>query len=212
MIFEEPGGVAAELPFCAGVGTGAEDYVEAFALGFSDEFGDIVLAGEVVDAGAGLVEVPKDVGGDGVEAHGFGHAEAGAPVGTGNAGIVHFAGDDAEGLSVEEEVAAFRAEGVGRGSWRRLRGCGQGDEAEDEGGKELEGVGHGMKVAVGEAGRDSFRKNARQDGQTLRDALMISEQGDWWGWERVDLAFGWGLMPDPVVVEDHSFRVVGEIG
>jgi hypothetical protein len=94
-----------------------------------------------------LVDVPEDVGGDGIEAHRFCHFEAGAPVLAGNAGVVHFAGDDAEGLAVEEELAVFDAEGVGRRSLCRLRGCGKGEESEDEGGKKSEGVSHGMVVA-----------------------------------------------------------------
>ena len=131
-IFEEPRGKAAEFPLGAGVGAGTEDDVEAFLLGFADELGDVEVAGEVVDAGARLVGVPEDVGGDGVEAHGFGHAETVAPVGAGNAGVVHFAGDDAEGLAVEEELAVGGAEGVGlsarrtngeNGEKREGRGC-----------------------------------------------------------------------------------------
>ena len=111
-IFEEPGGKAAEFPLGAGVGAGAEDDVEAFLLGFADELGDVEVAGEVVDAGARLVGVPEDVGGDGVQAHGFRHAQAVAPVFARDAGVVHFAGDDAEGFAVEEELAIGGAEGV----------------------------------------------------------------------------------------------------
>jgi hypothetical protein len=39
-----------------------------------------------------------------------------------------------------------------------LRCCGQGDEAEAEGGKELDCVSHGMKVAGGEAGVTPFER------------------------------------------------------
>ena len=67
--------------------------------------------------GGGLVDVPEDVGGDGVEAHGFRHFEAGVPVLAGDAGVVEFAGEDLEGLAVEGEVVAFDGEGVG--------GCGR---------------------------------------------------------------------------------------
>ena len=125
VIFEEPGGIAAEFPLGAGVGAGAEDDVEAFLLGFADEFGDVVVAGEVVDAGARLVDIPEDVGGDGVEAHGACHAQTVAPVGTGHARVVHFAGDDLEGFAVEEELAIGGGEGVGLGArrtrWRERR-------------------------------------------------------------------------------------------
>ncbi len=41
-VFEEPGGVAAELPLGAGVGAGAEDDVETFFLCGADEGGEVV--------------------------------------------------------------------------------------------------------------------------------------------------------------------------
>jgi len=109
-IFEEPCGKTAEFPFRAGVGAGTEDDVEAFLLGFTDELSDVEITGEVVDAGARLVGVPEDIGGDGVETHGFGHAQPVAPIFSRNAGVVHFAGDDAEGFAVEEELAIGGAE------------------------------------------------------------------------------------------------------
>ncbi len=65
-------------------------------------------------AGCGLVDVPEDVGGDGVEAHGACHLEAGVPVLAGDAGVVEFAGEDFEGLAVEGEVIALRGEDVVR--------------------------------------------------------------------------------------------------
>ena len=65
--------------------------------------------------------VPEDVGGDGIQAHGFGHAESIAPVFTGNAGVVHFARDDAEGFAVEKELAVVGAKGMGLGA-RRTNG------------------------------------------------------------------------------------------
>jgi hypothetical protein len=109
---EEPGGEAAELPFGAGVGAGAEDDVETFFLRGLDEGGEVVVAGEVVVTGCGLVDVPEDVGGDGVEAHGAGHFEARVPVLAGDAGVVKFAGEDFEGFAVEGEVIALRGEDV----------------------------------------------------------------------------------------------------
>ncbi len=62
------------------------------------------MSGEVEVAGGGLVDVPEDVGGDGIEAHGARHFEAGVPVLAGDAGVVEFAGEDFEGLAVESEV------------------------------------------------------------------------------------------------------------
>lgn len=128
-VFQEPGGIAAELPLGADVGAGTEDDVEAFLLSFADVFGNVVLAGEVVDTGAWFVEVPEDVGGDGVQAHGAGHAEAGAPVSTWNAGIVHFAGENLVWMAIELELAVGDGEGV-----RRLSGQGRdkgGDESKE---------------------------------------------------------------------------------
>jgi hypothetical protein len=74
------------------------------------------------------VDVPKDVGGDGVEAHGLCHFEAGVPVLAGDAGVVEFAGEHFEGLAVEGEVVGFGGEGV-----VRLGECGEGSEGEDGG-------------------------------------------------------------------------------
>ena len=105
VVLEEPGRIAAELPLRADVGAGAQDDVEAFLLRFANVFGDIVLAGEVVDAWPRLVEVPEDIGGDGVQAHGAGLAEAVAPVGAGHARIVHLAGEDLVGMAVELKLA-----------------------------------------------------------------------------------------------------------
>ena len=112
-VFEEPGGEAAELPLGAGVGAGAEDDPEAFFLRGFNEGDEVVVAVEVEVVGGGLVNVPEDVGGDGVEAHGAGHFEAGVPVLAGDAGVVEFAGENLEGLAVEGEVVAFDGEGVG---------------------------------------------------------------------------------------------------
>ena len=111
-IGEEPCGEAAEFPFGTGVGAGAEDDVEAFFLRGLDEGGEVVLAGEVVVAWGGFVDVPEDVGGDGVEAHGAGHLETSVPVFAGDAGVVEFAGEDFEGLAVEGEAVAFGGEDV----------------------------------------------------------------------------------------------------
>ena len=105
-------GIAAELPLRADVGAGAQDDVEALLLRFADELGDVVVAGEVVDAGVRLVHVPEDVGGDGVQAHRLGHAQAVAPVGARDARVMHLAGDDLEGLAVEREIAVLCFESV----------------------------------------------------------------------------------------------------
>jgi hypothetical protein len=93
---------------------------------------------------------------------------------------MHFPGDDAEGLVIEEELSVINAEGVlGWG----LYYCGKSEEGgEDKGGKKLDGFSHGMEVAGGEAGRDSFRTGARLGLKTnrttsLSDELIISYRG-----------------------------------
>jgi hypothetical protein len=74
------------------------------------------------------MEVPEDVGLDGVEAHGTGLAQTVAPVGAGHARIVDSTGDDLEAPSVEFKVIAGGAEGVSGCGDGRLRvkrsGCG----------------------------------------------------------------------------------------
>ena len=105
--------------------------MQTFGFSKLDESGEIVIVREVVDAGLRLVDVPEDVGGDGIEAHGFGHAQAIAPVFTWDTGVVHFAGDDAEGFAIEEELAVGGAEGVMLGGrWT------EGDEGEQRTGNE----------------------------------------------------------------------------
>src|ERR1019366_6695339 len=88
-----------------------------FDLRGADVFREIEVGGEIELAGPRLVEVPKDVGAKGVEAHGAHLAHAVAPVGARDARVVHFAGADEEGCAVEEELVGTGGEGVGRG-WR----------------------------------------------------------------------------------------------
>jgi len=73
-IAKEPRRIPAELPFGADVWAGAEDDEKAFPLGFADELRNIILAGEIEDARRRLMQVPEDVGFDGIEAHGAGFA------------------------------------------------------------------------------------------------------------------------------------------
>ena len=59
MIFQQPRRVSAELPLRANIGAGAQDDVQAFLLRFANEFSDVIVAGEIVNAGAGLMRVPE---------------------------------------------------------------------------------------------------------------------------------------------------------
>ena len=57
--------------------------------------------------------VPENIGGNGVDAHGFGTTDAVAPVFLRHTGVVHLAADELHGLSVEQELAVFNLEVVG---------------------------------------------------------------------------------------------------
>ena len=145
-ILEQPGRKAAELPLGAAVGAGAEIDVEAFLLGLAHELGDVVVAAEVVDAGLGLMHVPEDVGGDGVQAHGFCFAQAVAPVGTRHAGVVHLAGENAEGFAIELEVVADGAKAMPGGgcdlSWAGGGKHEYGEQSDWNECRESHGIGH----------------------------------------------------------------------
>ena len=133
MIFQKPGGISAELPLGAGIGAGAQDDVQAFLLRFANEFGDVVAAGEIVIAGAGFMRVPENIGGDGVESHGLGHAKTVTPVGARDARVVHLTGNDLEGFAIEKKLAVVYGEASGHGMLLRRRSgrknC-QGDKEE----------------------------------------------------------------------------------
>src|ERR1019366_4241661 len=91
-----------------------------FDLRGADVFREIEVGGEIELAGLRLVEVPKDVGAKGVEAHGAHLAHAVAPVGARDARVVHFAGPDEEGSVVEQELVALPRERAG--FWLRESG------------------------------------------------------------------------------------------
>ena len=111
-IFEKPPGEAAHFPFGAGVGAGAEDDPEAFFLCDAAELRGVGLAGPVEVAGRGFLEIPEEIGADGVEAHGFGGAETVSPIFHGDARGVDFAAADFEALVVEEEIVVANGECV----------------------------------------------------------------------------------------------------
>lgn len=67
---EEPGGQPAEVPFGADVRAGPDDGVQAEVAGGAQEAAEVAPAGEVGLARGGLVEVPGDVGVDGVDTEG----------------------------------------------------------------------------------------------------------------------------------------------
>src|SRR5208337_2059290 len=119
MIFQQPGGISPELPLRAGIRAGAQDDVQAFLLRFANEFGDVVVAGEIVHAGARLMLIPENIGGDGIEPHGFRHAKTVTPVGARDARVVHFTGDNLERFAVEKKLAVVYGEASCHGLLRR---------------------------------------------------------------------------------------------
>ena len=116
-VLQQPSRVAAELPLRADVRSGPQNDPQAFLLRLADELGDVIVAGEVVDARRLLVLIPEDVGGDGVQAHRPRHLETGVPVLAGNARVVHLAGDDAEGFAIEKKAATADRERVWLAIW-----------------------------------------------------------------------------------------------
>ena len=116
-IGEEPGRIAAQLPLGAHVGTRPDDDVQPFGGGGAHERRDVVIAAEVESPRRRLVEVPEDVGRDGVQSHRPRHSEAIAPVLARDARIMHLARQDLQRLAVEQELT--RAGDETRG--RRLR-------------------------------------------------------------------------------------------
>jgi hypothetical protein len=96
---------------------GAKDHVEAFLLRLADEFRHVVLAAEVVQARRGFVRVPEYVGGDGVQAHRLGHLQTRTPVFAGNTCVMHVAGNDAEWLAIQQELAVLDGKRVRCGRW-----------------------------------------------------------------------------------------------
>lgn len=159
-VFEEPCGEPAEIPLGAGVGASAEDDEEAFLLRGEEKSAEVGVAAELVSAGGGFVYVPEDVGGHGVEAHGPGHLETGVPVFAGDAGIVKLAGDDFEGLAIEDEPVGLHGKGVALlRRWYRLR---PGEfRCDTAGGGEAGGT--GQKKGWKEAG--AMQANAEAEGR-----------------------------------------------
>ena len=162
VVLQQPRRIPAPLPLRAHIRTGPQNHVEPLALRLANELRYVVLTAEVVHAWAWLVNVPEYVGRDRVQPHRLGHAQPRTPVGTGNARVVYLPGDDAEGLPVEKELAAFRTERVGRG---RLCCCGNNERSsKNEERKKLEDVSHGMEVAEYESGHVSFSNRRNPEG------------------------------------------------
>ena len=64
-------------------------------------------------AGGRFEIIPEHIDGDGIASHGLGHANALVPVFPGNAGGVHFAADDLERFSIQQELGTAQRKTMG---------------------------------------------------------------------------------------------------
>ena len=103
---EEPGGESAPLPLRADERRRADDGPETELGRLVQEASEGEPAREVELAGTGLVEVPGNVGLNGVEAHRLEVVEGVAPVRGVHPEVVDGPGEDAERFSVEQELIA----------------------------------------------------------------------------------------------------------
>ena len=103
-ILQQPAGKSAEFPFRAHIGPGTHNDPQAGLLRFLDEFHKIQIAGEVPFAGFRFVHVPEQISADGIHAHGLYALEPVLPVLARHARIMHFPGNDFDGLSVHQKI------------------------------------------------------------------------------------------------------------
>src|SRR5215469_15498893 len=108
MVLQQPRWKAAKFPFGACVRAGAQDDVQSFLLRFANKFGNIGIAGKIVNARTRIVHVPEHVCRYGVETHLFRHSETVSPIRAWDTRIVHLAGNDLERLAVEQELTVAR--------------------------------------------------------------------------------------------------------
>ena len=131
VMFEEPGGVAAEFGFGADVGAGTERDPQAVGLAEFHKPANVVASFPVEFAFSGFELIPEDVDADGVEPHRAGFFDAVFPELVRYAGWMDFAGDDFNGLAVDFELAVPRGKLMGFtvvGKRRRRRGDGAAKE------------------------------------------------------------------------------------
>jgi hypothetical protein len=138
-VFEKPGGVAAEFDFSADVGADAIDDPEAVVLAEFDEASDVGVAVEDEIVFPGFDLIPEDIDGDGVESEGFDFFDAIFPEFGGDSAGVYFAGDEAEGLGVDEELFVFEFEFVGFSVGDGVGSAEGGGDCEESGDEEKRG-------------------------------------------------------------------------
>ena len=75
VVFQQPPGQAAAVPFGAGIRAGTQNDPQAFLLRDAAKFRVVGLAGPDIFAGMRLVQIPKKIRADGVQAHCLGHLQ-----------------------------------------------------------------------------------------------------------------------------------------
>ena len=85
------------------------NHLEPFALGQPAKLGDVRVPRKIKFPGLRLVQVPKEIGTDGIQAHRAGHAQTMLPVLPGNARKMHLAATNQERPAVEQKI--IRADG-----------------------------------------------------------------------------------------------------
>ncbi len=114
LFLEQPPGQAAHLPLGAYVWAGAQDHLHVVGLAELDKLAQVILAGEVKLALAGLVGIPERVQTHRIHAQGLAHLDALVPVLAGYTGVVELGSLYHKGLAVEQECAVAGLKSAGR--------------------------------------------------------------------------------------------------
>ncbi len=112
--FDEPVGEAAVAGLAVRPGAEADDDVEAVSCGGLDEGAQVAVPVPAEAAGLGLVRLPEDVGGDGVEAAGAGVPEGLGPAFARQARVVDLAADGEPGPAVAFDPPVVDVDAVAR--------------------------------------------------------------------------------------------------
>jgi hypothetical protein len=102
---EQPVRVATEVPLGATVGSRTEQHIHTLLLADANESGDIRIPLKIKLSAFWLMDVPENVGGNGVKPHGLGHANTGSPKFVGNPRKMDFSGQNLKWMSVQKELA-----------------------------------------------------------------------------------------------------------
>ncbi len=130
VLLEHPPRRAAHFPFGAGIRAGTQNHPQAFLLRDAAKLRVVRLAAPVELSLLRLVQIPEQVGANGIQTHCLRHPQTLAPVLLGHARGVDFAAANLHSLSVEQKIIRADDERVARGRGHRislcqLRGCDQ---------------------------------------------------------------------------------------